>query len=47
MTLTSNLTRDRGIGLGLVTALLSVTLAACGSSPPASTGPAPAGGTGP
>jgi pimeloyl-ACP methyl ester carboxylesterase len=43
MTLTSNLTRDRGIGLGLVTALLSVTLAACGSSPPASTGPAPTG----
>jgi pimeloyl-ACP methyl ester carboxylesterase len=39
MTLTSNLTRDRGIGLGLVTALLSVTLAACGSSPPTSTSP--------
>jgi hypothetical protein len=30
MTLTSNPTRDRGISLGLVTALLSVTLAACG-----------------
>jgi hypothetical protein len=30
MTLTSNPTRDRGISLRLVTALLSVTLAACG-----------------
>jgi pimeloyl-ACP methyl ester carboxylesterase len=39
MTLTSNRTRDRGIGLGLVTALLSVALAACGSSPTTSTGP--------
>jgi pimeloyl-ACP methyl ester carboxylesterase len=35
MTLTRRTTRDLGIALGLVTALLSVTLAACGSSAPA------------
>ena len=53
MTLTSSRTRDWGISLGLVTALLSVLLAACGSWPttstspdstrPASTGPASTG----
>ena len=42
MTLTGGQATDRGIALALVAGLLSITLAACGSSPAAPVSPASA-----